>query len=136
MCRTVVALSKNYKNQFHFLTVFFTDFITFLLQKIGTYVDPQILVKRIESGLEIPGLKNSLVKMMQDYNLQVLEVFLTASSQTDMLEHFVTGTVLYFLLISGNVIASAADQFAVSFYMSYNFLSFTHSSYTDLQIFQ
>jgi hypothetical protein len=24
----------------------------------------------------------------------------------------------------------------VSFYMSYNFLSFTHSSYTDLQIFQ
>lgn len=47
------------------------DFITFLLQKIGTYVDPRILVKRIESGLKIPGLKNSLVKMMQDYNLQV-----------------------------------------------------------------
>jgi len=50
----------------------FTDFITFLLQKIGTYIDPRILVQRIESGLEIPGLQNSLVKMMRDYNLQVV----------------------------------------------------------------
>ncbi|KAJ9598465.1 hypothetical protein L9F63_010861, partial [Diploptera punctata] len=47
------------------------DFITFLLQKIGTYVDPRILVQRIEPGLQVPGLQNSLVKMMQDYNLQV-----------------------------------------------------------------
>jgi hypothetical protein len=78
----LVAISKNYRYLFYFVTVFFTDFITFLLQKIGTYVDPRILVKRIESGLKIPGLKNSLVKMMQDYNLQVFEVFLTANSQT------------------------------------------------------
>jgi len=53
----------------------FTDFITFLLQKIGTYIDPRILVQRIESGLEIPGLQNSLVKMMRDYNLQVVWSF-------------------------------------------------------------
>ncbi|XP_033218064.1 vacuolar protein sorting-associated protein 41 homolog [Belonocnema kinseyi] len=45
--------------------------ITFLLQKIGTYVDPRLMVKRIEPSLEIPGLKKALVKMMCDYNLQV-----------------------------------------------------------------
>lgn len=91
----VVALSKNHKNHFLILTIFFTDFITFLLQKIGTYVDPRILVKRIESGLEIPGLKNSLVKMMQDYNLQVFEVYLMANSQTVVFGQFVNGTVLH-----------------------------------------
>lgn len=47
------------------------DFITFLLQRIGTYVDPRILVQRIDCGMEIPGLKNSLVKLMRDYSLQV-----------------------------------------------------------------
>jgi len=92
---SVVTLPKNYKNHFHILTVFFTDFITFLLQKIGTYVDPRILVKRIGSGLEIPGLKNSLVKMMQDYNLQVFEASLMANSQTDVFGQFVNGTVLH-----------------------------------------
>lgn len=77
--------------------ILFTDFITFLLQKIGTYVDPQILVKRIENGLKIPGLQNSLVKMMQDYNLQVFYVFLMTRSQTDVLEYFVRNSALYFL---------------------------------------
>ncbi|XP_054269430.1 vacuolar protein sorting-associated protein 41 homolog [Macrosteles quadrilineatus] len=47
------------------------DFITFLLQRIGTYIDPRLLVQRIDNSLAIPGLKNSLVKLMQDYNLQV-----------------------------------------------------------------
>ncbi|KAG7210413.1 hypothetical protein KM043_011945 [Ampulex compressa] len=45
--------------------------ITFLLQKIGTYIDPRLMVQRIEPSLEIPGLKKALVKMMCDYNLQV-----------------------------------------------------------------
>lgn len=45
--------------------------ITFLLQKIGTYVDPTLMVQSIEPSLQIPGLKNALVKMMCDYNLQV-----------------------------------------------------------------
>ncbi|XP_043598277.1 vacuolar protein sorting-associated protein 41 homolog isoform X1 [Bombus pyrosoma] len=45
--------------------------ITFLLQKIGTYVDPRLMVQRMEPSLEIPGLKKALVKMMCDYNLQV-----------------------------------------------------------------
>ncbi|XP_070520756.1 vacuolar protein sorting-associated protein 41 homolog isoform X2 [Cardiocondyla obscurior] len=45
--------------------------ITFLLQKIGTYVDPRLMVQMIEPTLQIPGLKKALVKMMCDYNLQV-----------------------------------------------------------------
>ncbi|KZC05745.1 Vacuolar protein sorting-associated protein 41 like protein [Dufourea novaeangliae] len=45
--------------------------ITFLLQKIGTYVDPSLMVLKIKPSLEIPGLKKALVKMMCDYNLQV-----------------------------------------------------------------
>ncbi|XP_014223036.1 vacuolar protein sorting-associated protein 41 homolog isoform X1 [Trichogramma pretiosum] len=47
------------------------DAITFLLKKIGTYLDPQLMVERIDSNLEIPGLKKALVKMMRDYTLQV-----------------------------------------------------------------
>lgn len=42
-----------------------------MLQSIGTYVDPTVLVQKIKLGLEIPGLKNSLVKMLRSYNLQV-----------------------------------------------------------------
>ncbi|KAL1464836.1 hypothetical protein WDU94_004447 [Cyamophila willieti] len=47
------------------------EHITYLLQRIGMFVDPRILVERIQDGMEIPGLKFSLVKMMRDYNLQV-----------------------------------------------------------------
>ncbi|XP_020282011.1 vacuolar protein sorting-associated protein 41 homolog isoform X2 [Pseudomyrmex gracilis] len=45
--------------------------ITFLLQKIGTYVDPRLMVQKIDPTLVIIGLKKALVKMMCDYNLQV-----------------------------------------------------------------
>lgn len=51
--------------------MFLSEAITFLLQKIGTYVDPRLMVERIKPSLEIPGLKKALVKMMCDYNLQV-----------------------------------------------------------------
>lgn len=47
------------------------EYITFLLQRIGTYVDPRILILRIKEGFQIPGLKHSLVKIITDYNLQV-----------------------------------------------------------------
>jgi len=47
------------------------DYINVLLCSIGTHVDPQILVRKIENGMEIPGLRDSLVKIMQDYGLQV-----------------------------------------------------------------
>lgn len=46
-------------------------YITYLLQSVGTHIDPTILVMKIKNGEEIPGLKNSLVKMLCTYNLQV-----------------------------------------------------------------
>ena len=47
-----------------------TDFIIGLLQNVGSDVDPIKLIERIPKGLEIPGLRNAIVKIMQDYNLQ------------------------------------------------------------------
>lgn len=35
------------------------------------FVNPEILINKIKMGLEIPNLKNSLVKMLCDYSLQV-----------------------------------------------------------------
>ncbi|KAK3103437.1 hypothetical protein FSP39_019243 [Pinctada imbricata] len=46
-------------------------FIKGLLHNIGTHVDPIILISRIREGMEIPGLRDSLVKILQDYNLQM-----------------------------------------------------------------
>lgn len=42
-----------------------------LLRNIGTHIDPRILIERIEYGTEIPGLRDSLVKILHDYNLQI-----------------------------------------------------------------
>ncbi|XP_064614137.1 vacuolar protein sorting-associated protein 41 homolog [Liolophura sinensis] len=47
------------------------NFVTGLLQNIGTHVDPIILIQKIRQGMEIPGLRDSLVKILQDYNLQI-----------------------------------------------------------------
>ncbi|XP_067888325.1 vacuolar protein sorting-associated protein 41 homolog isoform X1 [Heterodontus francisci] len=47
-------------------------FITGLLNNIGTHVDPILLICRIKEGMEIPNLRDSLVKILQDYNLQIL----------------------------------------------------------------
>uniref|UniRef100_A0A7N6AL36 Vacuolar protein sorting-associated protein 41 homolog n=1 Tax=Anabas testudineus TaxID=64144 RepID=A0A7N6AL36_ANATE len=47
-------------------------FITGLLNNIGTHVDPILLINRIKEGMEIPNLRDSLVKILQDYNLQIL----------------------------------------------------------------
>lgn len=47
------------------------DFIKYLLQKIGTYVDPRVLICRLGKDVQIPGLKSSLVKMLQDRSLQI-----------------------------------------------------------------
>uniref|UniRef100_A0A6P7GMP6 Vacuolar protein sorting-associated protein 41 homolog n=1 Tax=Diabrotica virgifera virgifera TaxID=50390 RepID=A0A6P7GMP6_DIAVI len=47
------------------------EFVTFLLQSIGSYVDPTMLILKIKKDTQIPGLKNSLVKMLNQYNLQV-----------------------------------------------------------------
>ncbi|KAL9968325.1 hypothetical protein ACROYT_G026686 [Oculina patagonica] len=47
------------------------EFITGLLQNIGTHVDPIKLIQRIPEGMKIPGLRDSLVKILQDFNLQI-----------------------------------------------------------------
>ncbi|KAK8771173.1 hypothetical protein V5799_025583 [Amblyomma americanum] len=46
-------------------------FITTLLHKIGAHVNPILLIVRIPEGLDIPQLRDSLVKIMRDYNLQI-----------------------------------------------------------------
>ena len=46
-------------------------FINVLLHNIGTHVDPRILIQRIQEGQEIPGLRDSLVRILQDYHLQI-----------------------------------------------------------------
>lgn len=45
--------------------------MTKLLDGIVGFIDPEILVKQIKIGQDIPGLKNSLIKMLCDYSLQV-----------------------------------------------------------------
>ncbi|BES91997.1 light protein [Nesidiocoris tenuis] len=47
------------------------SYITTLLRRMGTNVDPRILVERINFSEDIPMLKESLAKMMHDYSLQV-----------------------------------------------------------------
>ncbi|KAG1215448.1 hypothetical protein G6F35_010088 [Rhizopus arrhizus] len=46
-------------------------FIRGLLENVGTDIDPLRLVERIPDQLEIPGLKDALLKILQDYNLQM-----------------------------------------------------------------
>ncbi|XP_066257925.1 vacuolar protein sorting-associated protein 41 homolog [Euwallacea similis] len=45
--------------------------VTFLLQSIGNYIDPTALIMKIKGDMQIPGLRSSLVKMLNQYNLQV-----------------------------------------------------------------
>lgn len=47
------------------------EYVTLLLKRIGNYVDPRILIQDIKSSCEIKDLKESLAKMMSDYNLQL-----------------------------------------------------------------
>lgn len=47
------------------------DFIRALLEHGGSEIKPVRLIQRIQEGLEIPGLKPALVKVLQASNLQV-----------------------------------------------------------------
>lgn len=42
-----------------------------LLDGISGFINPEILVNKIKMGQEIPGLKNSLVKLLCGFSLQV-----------------------------------------------------------------
>jgi len=51
------------------------DFISSLLEHIGgasSYVDPIKVIKRIPDGIKINNLRDRIVKIISDYNLQVL----------------------------------------------------------------
>jgi hypothetical protein len=47
------------------------DFIRALLEHGGSEIKPVRLIQRIQEGLEIPGLKPALVKVLQASNLQI-----------------------------------------------------------------
>lgn len=47
------------------------EIMTKLLDGIAGYINPEILVNKIKMGQSIPGLKNSLVKMLCNLRLQV-----------------------------------------------------------------
>ncbi|KAG8929405.1 Vacuolar protein sorting-associated protein 41, partial [Tulasnella sp. 418] len=46
-------------------------FIRGLLENVGAEIDPIRLIRRIKNGLEIPGLKDALIKILWDFNLQI-----------------------------------------------------------------
>ena len=49
----------------------FSAFIRGLLENVGADIDPIRLIRRIKNGLEIPGLKEALIKILQDFHLQI-----------------------------------------------------------------
>lgn len=49
----------------------FPVFIKGLLENVGTDIEPLRLIKRIPNKMEIPDLKQALLKILQDYHLQV-----------------------------------------------------------------
>ncbi|KAJ8075963.1 Vacuolar protein sorting-associated protein 41 [Marasmius tenuissimus] len=46
-------------------------FIRGLLENVGPEINPIRLIRRIKNGLEIPGLKEALIKILQDFHLQI-----------------------------------------------------------------
>ena len=48
-----------------------SSYITGLLQNIGTHINPKDLIARIPNGQKIDGLRDSLVKILCDYKLQI-----------------------------------------------------------------
>lgn len=59
------------------------DFIKGLLENAGSHIDPVKLVQCITEGLEIPGLKAALLKILSDLSLQV---YLIINRQTTLRE--------------------------------------------------
>jgi hypothetical protein len=53
------------------VTPLFLAFIRGLLENVGVEISPIRLIRRIKNGLEIPGLKEALIKILQDFHLQI-----------------------------------------------------------------
>jgi len=41
------------------------------LENVGVEISPILLIRRIKNGLEIPGLKEALIKILQEFHLQI-----------------------------------------------------------------
>jgi hypothetical protein len=46
-------------------------FVSGLLENVGTHINPLSLIEKIPKGMEIIGLRDRLVKIIYDYNLQM-----------------------------------------------------------------
>lgn len=55
----------------HLTDSLLAGFIRGLLENVGPEVDPIRLIRRIKNGLDIPGLKPAIIKILQDFNIQV-----------------------------------------------------------------
>lgn len=42
-----------------------------MLENVGPEISPLRLIRRIKNGLEIPGLQEALIKILQDFHLQI-----------------------------------------------------------------
>ncbi|XP_022703759.1 vacuolar protein sorting-associated protein 41 homolog isoform X2 [Varroa jacobsoni] len=47
------------------------DLLTVLLSRIGNYIDPTGVIEAIPPGLQIPNLRDSLVRILHDFKLQI-----------------------------------------------------------------
>ncbi|KAG7161245.1 Vacuolar protein sorting-associated protein 41-like, partial [Homarus americanus] len=47
------------------------EYVRELLNNIGTHIDPLLIINQIPKGMEIPGLRDALVKILHDYHLQI-----------------------------------------------------------------
>ncbi|KAL7751037.1 Vacuolar protein sorting-associated protein 41 [Sorochytrium milnesiophthora] len=47
------------------------DFVKVLLENVGSHIDPIKVISRIPKHLEIPGLKDAIVKIMRDHYIQI-----------------------------------------------------------------
>ena len=54
-----------------FITFTALAFIRGLLENVGAEINPIRIIRRIKNGLEIPGLKGALIKILHDFNIQV-----------------------------------------------------------------
>ena len=67
LAQDILQMSISFVNSLQYIWI---QGIQTLFFSIGTHVDPQILIAKIEPGLVIPNLKHALATIMQDYRLQ------------------------------------------------------------------
>ena len=57
-------------------------FLSGFLEHIGAHVDPLKLIERIPNGVAVEGLRDRLVKIISDYNLQVRSFIIFVINRT------------------------------------------------------